>query len=83
MTVQGMGKQQHETPSHSTQFGIPAAPPSGFTIEEMDEEAAEPGPLRFTRTEEVEVEVHILAAVGSYYLIEVAKAVFVVSWCRL
>jgi hypothetical protein len=40
-------------------FVFPAAPPSGFTIEEIVEEAAEPGPLRFTSWEEVEV--HILA----------------------
>jgi hypothetical protein len=39
-------------------FVFPAAPPSGFTIEEMVEEAAEPGPLRLTSWE-VE-EVHIL-----------------------
>jgi hypothetical protein len=50
--------QQHSYPSHSMHFVFPAAPPSGFTIEEMVEEAAEPGPLRFTSWE-VE-EVHIL-----------------------
>jgi len=61
ITVQGIGMQQHSNPSHSIQKDfVPPAPPSGFTMEEMVEEAAEPGPLRFTRVEEVEV--HILAA---------------------
>jgi hypothetical protein len=50
--------QQHSYPSHSKHFVLPAAPPSGFTIEEMVEEAAEPGPFLFTREEE---EVHILS----------------------
>jgi len=58
--VQGIGMQQHSYPSHSMHFVFPAAPPSGFTIEEMVEEAAEPGPLRFTSWE-VE-EMHILMA---------------------
>lgn len=49
--------QQHSYPSHSMHFVFPALPPSGFTIEEIVEEAAEPGPLRFTSWEE---EVHIL-----------------------
>ena len=38
-------------------FVFPAAPPSGLTMELIVEEAAEPGPLRFTS--EWEVEVHI------------------------
>jgi len=64
--------QQHSNPSHSIQKDfVPPAPPSGFTMEEMVEEAAEPGPLRFTRVEEVEV--HILA--GRCCLIEVDEAV--------
>lgn len=43
-------------------FVLPAAPPSGLTMLEMVEEAALPGPLRFTRV--LEVEVHILAFVA-------------------
>jgi len=46
--------QQHSYPSHSMHFVFPAAPPSGFTIEEMVDEAAEPGPLAFTRGEWVD-----------------------------
>lgn len=38
----------------------PVAEVSGFTIEEIVEAAAEPGPLRLTRPEEV-VEEHIFA----------------------
>jgi len=57
MTVQGIGIQQHSYPSHSRHFVFPAAPLSGFTIEEMVEAALEPGPLRLTR---LRVEVHIL-----------------------
>jgi hypothetical protein len=58
ITVQGMGMQQHSYPSHSKHFVFPAAPVSGFTIEEMVDAAAEPGPLRFTRV--FVDEVHIL-----------------------
>jgi hypothetical protein len=47
ITVQGIGMQQHSKPSHSKHFVFPAAPASGFTIELMVEEAAEPGPLWF------------------------------------
>lgn len=43
-----MGIQQHSYPSHSMHFVLPAAPPSGLTIEEMVLAAAEPGPLRST-----------------------------------
>jgi len=50
--------QQHSYPSHSMHFVFPAAPPSGLTIELMVDEAAEPGPLRLTRT--CEDEEHIL-----------------------
>jgi len=58
MTVQGIGIQQHSYPSHSIHFVFPAAPPSPLTILLIVEDAAEPGPLRFTSVEEVEV--HIL-----------------------
>jgi hypothetical protein len=54
--------QQHSYPSHSMHFVFPAAPPSGFTIELMVEEATEPGPLRFTSWEEVLV--HMLLDLG-------------------
>jgi hypothetical protein len=57
ITVQGIGMQQHSYPSHSMHFVFPAAPLSLLTIELMVEEAAEPGPLRFTRVLD---EVHIL-----------------------
>jgi hypothetical protein len=52
--------QQHSYPSHSKHFVFPvAAPlPSGFTIEEIVDAAAEPGPLWFTRL--LVLEVHIL-----------------------
>jgi hypothetical protein len=46
--VQGIGMQQHSYPSHSMHFVFPAAPASGLTIEEIVDEAAEPGPLWFT-----------------------------------
>lgn len=55
MTVQGIGIQQHSTPSHSKHFVLPVAPVSGFTMEEMVEAAAEPGPLRFTGVQVFEV----------------------------
>jgi hypothetical protein len=57
ITVQGIGRQQHSYPSHSMHFVFPAAPLSLLTIELMVEEAAEPGPLRFTRVLD---DVHIL-----------------------
>jgi hypothetical protein len=57
-TVHGIGMQQHSYPSHLMHFVFPAAPPSGLTMELIVEEAAEPGPLRFTS--ECEMEVHIL-----------------------
>jgi len=60
ITTQGIGIQQHSYPSHSKHFVLPAAPPSGFTIEEIVEEAAEPGPFLFTRLEEEEVHILIL-----------------------
>jgi hypothetical protein len=44
MTVQGIGIQQHSYPSHSRHFVFPA-PESPLTIEEIVEEAAEPGPF--------------------------------------
>ena len=47
--------QQHSYPSHSKHFVFPV---SGLTIEEMVDEAAEPGPLRLTRV--LLLEVHIL-----------------------
>lgn len=47
--------QQHSYPSHSKHFVLPLSP---FTMVEMVELAAEPGPLRLTRPEEDEV--HIL-----------------------
>jgi hypothetical protein len=56
--MQGIGIQQHVPQSHSRHFVFPAAPPSGFTIELIVEEAAEPGPLRFTS---VLAEVNILS----------------------
>lgn len=56
--------QQHSTPSHSKHFVFPAAPPSGFTIDEMVDAAAEPGPLRLTRPNEV-VEAHIFAVIDA------------------
>jgi hypothetical protein len=51
--------QQHSYPSHSMHFVFPAAPPSALTILLIVEEAAEPGPLRLTRPDEVEA--HILS----------------------
>jgi len=41
-------------------FVFPVAPPSGLTIEEMVEEAAEPGPLAFTRGEWVDWHIFVV-----------------------
>jgi len=48
--------QQHSYPSHSRHFVFPA-PASPLTREEIVEEAAEPGPLRFTSWDVVEVHI--------------------------
>jgi hypothetical protein len=64
ITTQGIGIQQHSYPSHSKHFVFPAAPLSGFTIDEMVDAADEPGPLRFTRAEEDEV--HMLVGLAGF-----------------
>jgi len=53
--------QQHSYPSHSMHFVLPA--PSPLTIVEIVDEAAEPGPLRFT-SEAVDEVVHMLLRVA-------------------
>jgi hypothetical protein len=57
ITVHGIGMQQHSTPSHSKHLALPAVPLSGLTIEPMVEEAAEPGPLRLTIMNAVELHI--------------------------
>lgn len=57
ITVHGIGMQQHSTPSHSKHLVLPAVPLSGLTIEPMVEEATEPGPLRLTNMEAVELHI--------------------------
>jgi hypothetical protein len=51
--VHGIGMQQHSTPSHSKHLVFL----SGLTIEPMVEEATEPGPLRLTNMEAVELHI--------------------------
>jgi len=64
MTVHGIGMQQHSYPSHSKHFVFPA-PASPLTREPIVDEAAEPGPLRFTSV--VMEEEHILVVGGEFF----------------
>jgi len=58
--------QQHSYPSHSKHFVFPV-PASPLTRELTVDEAAEPGPLRFTSV--VLEEEHILVVWGAFLLI--------------